>query len=67
MTEHGSAIACFFYLKSGKVRLIKTLDTVEKKVEYAWEHTTCLRNQVQSQYDSVSKWLLKFRLFHLHV
>lgn len=53
MIEHGTAIACFFYLKSRKARLIKTLDTVGKKVEYTWEHTTCLRNQVQSQYDSV--------------
>lgn len=58
----------FFYLKSGKVRFIKTLDTVgKKKVEYAWEHTTCLRKQVQSQYVLEFKWLLKFRLFHLHV
>lgn len=52
MIEHGMAIAFFFYLKSRKARPIKTLDTVGKK-EYTWEHTTCLRNQVQSQYDLV--------------
>lgn len=60
----------FNIFNQGKLGSLKHCITGKKNKTVeggVWENTTCLRIQVQSQCSLLSKWLLKFRLFHLQV